>query len=562
MVFLNNFNIETCWDTGIINNSLLFNGSNSHVFIEHNSNSKLNEILETSPNQMTLSTWVNIPSSIINGSSYDIISNGGDMSITGTYILNVFDINNNGNMYLTSNVITHEPPDVVGTIHNIGLQGSVIINDNKWHHIVETISITSSTCSISLYVDGQLDNSISSSGTIKPGLITHDTEKTFIGSRDGLTNFFRGHIDEFRVYNSILTTNEITQLYNYGNPDLLPKASLLISPNSTSTTNNNSIIVDNNGNLNNLSSRPLPYTILTGELTVIKNSITVTGSNTKFIDELKNGDIILLDEGSNEEYTIINISSDTSLTLDRSGYSGAEANKLYKRVLRKPCIYSFYDNSDSIKGHINNYGNMIIGNTKPSSMLEISGVTGNTNLKPELTITNQTNEDTLNGRKTSLNFRGFNSLNTVNAIPYVNLGHIETSHYQTSADNKGIMKFYINDGTGVAETNVMTLTSNGGILYSPITTITSATVTLDSTHYTVICNVTNNAIQITLPDDSSSGRIYILKKYASAGSSALTIHSNTKELDGTVYNSSSPIYTVSTAFIKLQYDGTAWWIIG
>ncbi len=54
-----------------------------------------------------------------------------------------------------------------------------------------------------------------------------------------------------------------------------------------------------------------------------------------------------------------------------------------------------------------------------------------------------------------------------------------------------------------------------------------------------------------------SGRIYILKKRVTSGSFALTINPNGNEIDG-----SGATYTVSTSFIKLQSDGTNWWIIG
>ena len=55
-----------------------------------------------------------------------------------------------------------------------------------------------------------------------------------------------------------------------------------------------------------------------------------------------------------------------------------------------------------------------------------------------------------------------------------------------------------------------------------------------------------------------SGRIYILKKYATdQGHLLLLINPNGNQIDG-----SGATYTVSTSFIKLQYDGTNWWIIG
>ena len=464
---MNNFNIETCWVPGIINNSLLFNGVNNYVFIEEAASNNLNTVLEIYL-KLSISMWINIPSVIVNGAKYDIISNGGNLNLAGTYLLNISDINSNGTMYLTSNIITHQPGNVINKINN-GLLGHTKLNDSKWHHIVETVSISNSNCSISMYVDGVLENS-----SLQAGAITatdHDTIKTYFGTRNGSINFFRGNMDELRFYNSILTSNEIAQLYNYGNINLPPKASLFLSPNATATYNQ-ALVIDDDGKINNLSSRPLPYTILSGELTAYKDSVSITGINTNFINEVTIGDIIILDYiasnlNYNNEYTVISIISNTSLTLDRNAYSGIGDNKTYQSVIRRPSIYTFFDNSDAIRGHIDNYGNMMIGANKPSTMLEISGNTGNNTLIPELTITNITNENTLYGRKTAINFRGYDAIGNVpiSLNQFVNLSRIETSHYETSVDNKTSMRFFINNGTEVgtaALTNsLMTLTSTG-----------------------------------------------------------------------------------------------------
>ena len=226
---LNNFNFETCWTTGVVNNSLLFDGNNNYVFIDDEANNELNTILEASApsiKQMSISMWVNIPTDIVNGSTYDIVSNGGNVSIAGTYIMGVSDIGSNGSMVLTSNIITHNPSDT-GIINNIGLYGSITLNDTNWHHIVKTVSISgggSSNCTISMYIDSVLHNTITASGNISS--LQHSADKTYIGSRDGTVNYYRGHMDEMRIYNSILTINEITQLYSYGNPTISQKGTL------------------------------------------------------------------------------------------------------------------------------------------------------------------------------------------------------------------------------------------------------------------------------------------------------------------------------------------------
>ena len=564
---LNNFNFETCWTTGVVNNSLLFDGNNNYVFIDDEANNELNTILEASASpstkQMSISMWVNIPTDIVNGSEYDIISNGGNVSVAGTYIMGVSDIGSNGSMVLTSNIITHNPSNT-GSIINIGLYGSITLNDTNWHHIVKTVNISggvSSTCSISMYIDGVLDKTVTASGNTSS--LQHTSDKIYIGSRDGSTNYYRGHMDEMRIYNSIITTDEIAQLYAYGNPNVSPKGTLLITPTSNST-NNKIIVVDDNGRFNNLNSRPLPYKLLSGIITATKDSKTITGSNTLFTTELNIGDIIILGENYNVERVVISITNDTTLVLDSSGFGGPAANETYKKVFKKSCIYSFFDNSDSHRGHIDSYGRLMIGNTNPSTLLEISGVDGSTTQAPEITLTNTSIDDGSNKRKTSLNFRGYNTdSSTSNATPFFNLGHIETSHYETASDNKATMRFFINTGSGTTENSAMDITTDGISIYDsislPITTTTTA-LTLNNTHHTVICisDTSNGDIEITLPATTISGRIYILKKRVTSGSFALTIDPGVgKEIDGV-----TGAKTVSTSFIKLQSDGTNWWIIG
>ena len=451
---LNNFNIETCWVPGIINNSLLFNGQDNYIFIESTAGNNLNTVLETGNQQLTISVWINIPSDIPsyiydNELFYTIVTNSDNYNLSGTYELRCNPLFGSSSLLLQSFIKTNE------TYYS--LNGSTTLNDSKWHHIVNTVSIDNNTdtISISLYVDGVLENSMTQPGGSITAIL-HGGFKTYIGSTYyGTNNLFRGNMDELRFYNSILTPTEITQLYNYGNPNQPPKASLILSPNST-PTHNNSIVIDDNGKINNLTSRPLPYTLLTGILTAYSTNSNILGINTKFITELTIGDIIIL---GNYAYSVITISDNTHLTLDRRGYTGVESSITFESVLRLPCVYTYFDNSDSILGHIDNYGNMMIGKSKASTMLEISGTSDNAYSIPAITITNTTLANTDQSRKTALNFRSYDATNPLN--PYINLGHIETSHYGNSVDNKASMKFYINNGTGAQENNLLSLTTSG-----------------------------------------------------------------------------------------------------
>jgi hypothetical protein len=480
---LENFDIENCWCAGLINNSLLLDGVDDYLFVENTAPNKLNTLIEDNKS-MTISLWVKIPSTISNGAKYDIVSNGGDFTIAGTYLFGLEDNISNGNMKTTANIS-------VNGINNISLVGTSNINDDFWHHIAMTVEldIGTSNCTINLFVDGNIDNTITTNGIINA--VQHSSYKTYIGSRNGNINFFRGYIDELRFYNTALSANMIVELFNYGNPTLPTKGTMFINPNNNNSYNSG-IIIDNNGNLNNLGSRPLPYSILSGELIAYSSNTTIFGINTQFLTELTVGDIITLDISNNIEYTVISILSDTLLILDTRGYNGPEISKSYQSVLRRPSIFTFFDNGDNIKGNIDNYGNLIIGNGKASSMLEITGITGDIKNIPQITLTNTSIENNIYSRKTAINFRGYNTTDTL--LQPVNLAHIEVGHDGNLTDKKGIMRLYTNNGT--QENNVISLTSTGyvgiGNQNTPLTLI-HATNNDTSNHCSMILQSNYNA---------------------------------------------------------------------
>jgi hypothetical protein len=83
-----------------------------------------------------------------------------------------------------------------------------IISDNTWHFVVATYDRSGD---LKIYVDGQLKNNIdiSSIGNI-------DVSKPlYFGQQDNNDNRFIGLIDEVRIYDRLLSIDEIKNLYNY-----------------------------------------------------------------------------------------------------------------------------------------------------------------------------------------------------------------------------------------------------------------------------------------------------------------------------------------------------------
>lgn len=78
--------------------------------------------------------------------------------------------------------------------------------DASWHHVV----YTSSANAQSLFVDGQLEDT---------GTETADTDSAYglmVGARPFSSAYSKGRVDDVRLYNRALSTNEVSALYVLG----------------------------------------------------------------------------------------------------------------------------------------------------------------------------------------------------------------------------------------------------------------------------------------------------------------------------------------------------------
>ena len=87
------------------------------------------------------------------------------------------------------------------------------INDGKWHHVAATWDGTTDSNGISIYIDGELSTQGNSSSTALSNRVV--TQK--IGSSN-VTWDFIGEISNCQLWNTDLSNNEITTLYNNGTP--------------------------------------------------------------------------------------------------------------------------------------------------------------------------------------------------------------------------------------------------------------------------------------------------------------------------------------------------------
>lgn len=87
---------------------------------------------------------------------------------------------------------------------SVELSSTANLSTQKWHYV----SCTVSTTSIDLYIDGQLDKSLTTGWTL-----TANTSPLYIGSNNGANYFLDGKMGVCTLHNRVLTAAEIVQNY-------------------------------------------------------------------------------------------------------------------------------------------------------------------------------------------------------------------------------------------------------------------------------------------------------------------------------------------------------------
>jgi hypothetical protein len=80
------------------------------------------------------------------------------------------------------------------------------LQTNQWYHVVTTWDGTNE----SVFINGLYDSS-----TPAPGSLVQASAPVTIGANPGFYQFFDGKIDQVRIYDRALSSNEVTQLYAY-----------------------------------------------------------------------------------------------------------------------------------------------------------------------------------------------------------------------------------------------------------------------------------------------------------------------------------------------------------
>ncbi len=99
-----------------------------------------------------------------------------------------------------------------------GINGNIVVNDNKWHHVV----LVKNSSNYKLYVDGKLDKDYNSTESVS--FSGFDTLNIGALKNTTLTKYYNGKVNDVRIWNKALTSSEINATMNTelnGNEDNL-----------------------------------------------------------------------------------------------------------------------------------------------------------------------------------------------------------------------------------------------------------------------------------------------------------------------------------------------------
>lgn len=436
---LSNFDVFKVKDT----RGLYFNGVNN--YIDAGDNISVTNIGQAG---FTITMWIKFPN--ISTGTYELINNG-IASSTGVYRMYI-----NNNMVVGS-LITSTGTKTVTSANNVNLDTYIFVcfvaNDTGYNRI---------------YLDGQLDNSSATSGTLG----SYVAERVTIGMRNN-TNYFIGNIDDVRIYNTVLTASEIDEMYTN---ITTTKGQIIIKTNNGSSLLSDTLsglVIDDSGNVNNLHIKGDPINTLTGS--VVSSGVNVTGTNSLFLSELVIGD--QMDINGNI-VTVRKINSNTSLIIDRP----ITASDSYPQ--RLPSIIVGKKTNNDITMIMTHEGNLGVGELNPIELLHVSGT------NPYISLENTTNENIDNGRLTGIKFRG------VRDDIRHDLVKLESSHVGTGNNSYGQFNVFTNSGIGLVKS--LSINNNGHMGFGDNFTINDNINYEFRSRQNTVCNlVISNGIQET-----------------------------------------------------------------
>lgn len=203
-----NFTGSSGWGAGRVGNGLILDGSNDHVALD-------SSLLSIS-NNFTITAWINPAAARTDLAVYFCLR--AKYAASGIRLA----VRVNNDLIIEGQTATgwQQIYHALGGIQN-----------NVWQHIVVVYDKSAFT----VYLNGvRIAPAHGHNGSWGSDIVMDPTGVTRIGAEGGgvATHFFKGRIDDVRVYNRTLSPTEVTTLYQWtGNPRPLAPANLRVSSN-------------------------------------------------------------------------------------------------------------------------------------------------------------------------------------------------------------------------------------------------------------------------------------------------------------------------------------------
>tara|TARA_R100001510_G_C7600340_1_gene167145 strand:+ start:23 stop:838 length:816 start_codon:yes stop_codon:yes gene_type:complete len=143
----------------------------------------------------------------------------------------------------------------LGGTANIVDSGAGLENDGNWHHFVMTWmsgSKTSSDNIVRLYVDGSQTDTDAIGNTWG----NEAAPAAFVIGRNNIQSnaYFRGHLNDIAIFDDVLTSSEVTAIYNSGEPqDESDHSGLIAYYTMEAYSDNDTTVADDSGNSKTLN---------------------------------------------------------------------------------------------------------------------------------------------------------------------------------------------------------------------------------------------------------------------------------------------------------------------
>lgn len=202
------------------NTAYKFSGNKDRIYIPNSTT------LNLSTGELSIAAWVNTSQS---GIWKRIVTKRANVNTGNWYSLAIYEGRAWFEIYAAGN-----------------LKSTTIVNDGKWHFIAITRNLT--TQKFSIYVDGNLENSMNDEGKN----LDSDSALLEIGdwaneSYDSGT--FNGVIDDIRIYNRALSESEIQELYQDQGKENCSIPEVIIANNTIMLSDNNHFTLLEKGNV-------------------------------------------------------------------------------------------------------------------------------------------------------------------------------------------------------------------------------------------------------------------------------------------------------------------------